>query len=99
MDNSMISRLYSVDREEQKHSCDVAHDDLDHSKTGKQELIDVFEKRDRWQYQWRDTCCPLKGSGFSLRVCCCKKTTRKDKLFAKGRKKLFSEIDILRIVK
>ena len=35
MDNSMISRLYSVDREEQKHSCDVAHDDLDHSKTGK----------------------------------------------------------------
>lgn len=77
---------------------DIVEEKVD-TKTGRQELIDCLEMRERWIYRWRDACCPPKDSGCSCKCCFCKKRTLKDKLFDKGRKKLYDEIDILRIVK
>lgn len=94
----MISRLYSTDRKIEGHKNDIVEDEPE-AKSGRQELVDSLDKRQNWNYSCFDSCCPPKGSGCTLRCCFCKRTTLKDKLFEKGRKKLYDEIDILRIVK
>ena len=92
----MIRRLYSIDREIPGHMLDVVENG--NQKTGRQELIDEMDKRKNWKYSWRERCCAPKGSSC-CRCLCCKPTTRKDRLFDKGRKKLMDEIDLLNIVK
>lgn len=92
LDNSMIKRLYSLDREIEGHKIDINEED--NEETGRQELIDTLEKRSFWDYRWKTANCAPKGYCF-LRCFCCKPKTRYDKLFLEARKTLHQEIDLL----
>lgn len=97
LDNSMIKRLYSVDRECDGHTLDVVENDPSLN-TGRQELIDTLDKREYWSYSWAKKCFAPKGY-CCCRCLCCKPEMRQDRLFKKARATLHDEIDMLHIIK
>lgn len=96
LDNSMIKRLYSMNRKVDGHSVDIQEEEG--RNTGRTEFIDTLDKRDHWSYNWKRRNCAPEGYNC-CRICCCRPKTREDRLFERARETLHNEIDMLHIIK
>ena len=62
------------------------------NKTETQILIETMQAFRPLNFTWKEQLC--------LRICfCCKRTDRHSKMYEKGRKKLFAEMDLIRLIK
>ena len=92
----MIKKLYSADPEEEEEDRDKEGGDKNLSKT--QRLEDAITRRKLFSYKYMRL---WYSNNFSRPWCCCCKfkSKRNDFLFKQAKQKLFTEIDVLEIVK
>lgn len=92
VDNSMIKKLYTVDKTEEEKS---EARKITGITPDQRVLKNVLDSRKGFLYSWREYC---QRNSFWC-SCCRGPESTQDKLFRKARRKLHAEIDILYLIK
>ena len=90
IDNSMMRQLFNVNKIDQ-----APDSDLKSPKNDIERLVKTLHKKEVYNADNKYDA----FENFRSCCCCCRRNSRMDKLFTKAKDKLYSEIDILKIVK